>query len=52
MINKIDVFKEVLTEKERNLIRMIHATEYGEIKIIIHDKQPIIIEEQKKSIKL
>ena len=41
-----------LTEKEVNLLKLIRNTEYGEIKIIIQDKQPIRVEELKKSIKL
>lgn len=41
-----------ISEKEKKLIELIRDTEYGEIKIIIQDKQPIRIEEIKKSIKL
>lgn len=43
---------KVLTEKEINLLKLIRNIEYGEIKIIIQDKQPIRVEELKKSIKL
>jgi len=41
-----------LTEREENLIRLIRNIEYGEVKIIVQNKQPIRVEEVKKSIKL
>ncbi len=41
-----------LTEREEKLLRLIRKIEYGEIKIIIQDKQPVRVEETKKSIKL
>jgi hypothetical protein len=41
-----------LTDKEEKLIRLIRKIEYGEIKIIVQDKQPVRVEETKKSIKL
>ena len=41
-----------INDKEKKLIKLIRDTEYGEIKIIIQDRQPIRIEELKKSIKL
>ncbi len=41
-----------LTEREENLLRLIRKIEYGEIKIIVQDKQPVRVEETKKSIKL
>lgn len=41
-----------LNEKEKKLIMFIRDIEFGEIKVIIQDKQPLRIEEYKKSIKL
>ncbi len=41
-----------LTEKEKKLIELLRSMEYGEIKIVIMDCQPFIVEEMKKSIKL
>ena len=41
-----------LTEKEEKLLILIRKIEYGEIKIIVQDKQPVRVEETKKSIKL
>lgn len=41
-----------VNEREKKLIEMIRNTEYGEMKIIVQDKQPIRVEELKKSIKL
>ncbi len=41
-----------MSEKEKNLVRLIRNIEYGEIKVIIQDKAPIRVEELKKSIKL
>lgn len=43
---------ERMTTKEKNLIYLIRSLEYGEIKIIVQDGQPIRIVETKKSIKL
>ena len=44
--------RSILTDKERNLIRLIRETAFGELRIIIQDKQPIRVEELKNSIKL
>ncbi|KGG81047.1 ATP-dependent DNA helicase RuvA [Caloranaerobacter azorensis H53214] len=44
--------KIVINEREKKLIEMIREIGYGEIRIIVQDKQPIRIEELKKSIKL
>ena len=54
MAKKKDIVKngDSLTEKEKKLLEIIRATEYGEIKITIQDKQPVSIDELKKSIKL
>ena len=41
-----------LNEKEAKLIKLIRATEFGELKIIIQNSLPIRVEEMKKSIKL
>lgn len=41
-----------LTEREEKLIQLIRKIEYGEIKIIVQNNQPIRVEEVKKSIKL
>jgi hypothetical protein len=41
-----------LNSKEKKLLQLIRNTEHGEIKIIVQDKQPIRIEEIRKSIKL
>lgn len=43
---------EGLTEKEKRLIRILREINYGEVKIVVQDKQPVRIEEVKKSIKL
>ncbi|WP_242844205.1 DUF2292 domain-containing protein [Caloranaerobacter azorensis] len=42
----------MINEREKKLIEMIREIGYGEIRIIVQDKQPIRIEELKKSIKL
>lgn len=41
-----------LTDREKNLIELIRNTEFGEIKIIIQNSEPIRVEELKRSIKL
>ncbi len=45
-------FGEALTEKEKRIIRILREINYGEIIIVVQDKQPVRIEEVKKSIKL
>lgn len=56
MINSINDRKrnlnEGLTEKEKKLIRLLREIDYGEVKIVVQDKQPVRIEEVTKSIKL
>lgn len=42
----------VLSQKEENLIRIIRQVEFGEVRVIITDGNPIRVEEIKKSIKL
>lgn len=41
-----------LTEKEEKLIRLIRELEYGEILLHVADRQPVRVEEIRKSIKL
>jgi hypothetical protein len=41
-----------LTEKEKKIIELLRSLDYGEIRIVITNNQPVIIEEMKKSIKL
>ncbi len=50
--DRLGSLDEKLTEKEKKLIRIIREINYGEIKVVIQDKQPVRIEEVKKSIKL
>lgn len=49
--NRVKIMDNI-NEREKKLIELIRDTEHGEIKVIIQDKQPIRIEEIKKSIKL
>ncbi|MEL7564919.1 MAG: DUF2292 domain-containing protein [Dehalobacterium sp.] len=42
----------IMTRKERKIVELIRKTEYGAIKIYVHDHEPIRIEEITKSIKL
>lgn len=41
-----------ITEKEKKLVEMIRDMEFGEINIIVPNKEPIRVQELKKSIKL
>jgi len=41
-----------LTNKEKNLIKLIRQMEFGEINIIVQNSEPIRVQELKKSIKL
>jgi hypothetical protein len=41
-----------ITTKERKIVELIRSTEYGNIRIIIQDNEPIRVEEITKSIKL
>lgn len=50
--NEKSNINENLTEKEKNLIRILREMDYGEVKIFVQDKQPVRIEEVRKSIKL
>lgn len=42
----------IVNEKEEKLIKLIRATDFGDIKIVIQQGIPIRVEEIKKSIKL
>lgn len=48
----IKTVQRELSDREEKLIKIIRDIEYGEIKIIVQEKQPIRIEELKRSIKL
>ena len=41
-----------ITDRERKLIEIIRSTEFGELTIIVQNKEPIRVQELKKSIKL
>jgi len=41
-----------LSEKEKKLIEFLRNLDYGEIRIVIMNNQPVTIEEMRKSIKL
>lgn len=41
-----------LNEKEMHLLKIIRELQFGEIRIIVQDGQPMRVEEIKKSIKL
>ena len=41
-----------LSEKEDKMIRLLRKVEFGEIRIILTDGQPVRIEEVRRSIKL
>lgn len=45
-------FKDMLTEREKKLIELIHSMEYGEVNIFVQQGQPVRVEEVKRSIKL
>lgn len=49
---KEDDSKLILTPKETKIIELLRATEYGEIKIVIQNHEPVRLEEITKSIKL
>ena len=42
----------VLTKAEKQLIEVIRALEYGEVRVMIKDKKPIRVEEIRRSIQL
>lgn len=41
-----------LSDKEINLIKLIRELDFGEVKIVVQNSEPIRVEELKKSIKL
>ena len=41
-----------LTAKEKKIVEIIRSTEYGELKIIVQEGQPVRVEEVLKSIQL
>jgi hypothetical protein len=45
-------FREALTPREKKIIQVLRGIDYGEMIIAVQDKQPVQIEEVKKSIKL
>ncbi|MCB8818499.1 DUF2292 domain-containing protein [Desulfosporosinus shakirovi] len=49
---KEDESKIILTSKEKKIIELIRDTEYGELKIVIQNHDPVRIEEITKSLKL
>lgn len=49
---KEDDSKPILTLKETKIIKLIRATGYGEIKIVIQNHEPVRLEEITKSLKL
>lgn len=42
----------ILTKAERQLIALIRSLDYGEVRIIVKDKNPIRVEEIRRSIQL
>lgn len=44
--------KALLTSKERKLVKLMRETDYGELRIIVQNGEPVRVEEVKKSIKL
>jgi len=45
-------FNDELTPRERKFIRILRGISYGEMVIAVEDRQPVRVEEIKKSIKL
>ncbi|KPU43340.1 hypothetical protein OXPF_27810 [Oxobacter pfennigii] len=41
-----------ITTKEKKLIEILRNTSYGDITVTVEDKQPAVVEEAVKSIKL
>ncbi|MGN0978010.1 MAG: DUF2292 domain-containing protein [Faecousia sp.] len=41
-----------MTKAERQLIELIRSLEYGEVRIVVKDKNPIRVEEIRRSIQL
>jgi hypothetical protein len=45
-------YPKEITEKERKLVELLRNTEFGEVRVIIQNGQPVLVEEVYKSIKL
>ena len=44
--------KFILTKAEKQIIELIRALDYGEVRIMIKDKKPLRVEEIRRSIQL
>ena len=44
--------KFILTKAEKQIIQLIRALDYGEIRILIKDQKPLRVEEIRRSIQL
>jgi len=44
--------KFILTRAEKQIIELIRALDYGEVRIMIKDKKPLRVEEIRRSIQL
>lgn len=44
--------KFILTKAEKQIIELIRALEYGELRIMIKDRKPLRVEEIRRSIQL
>ena len=44
--------KFILTQAEKQIIQLIRALDYGEIRILIKDQKPLRVEEIRRSIQL
>jgi len=44
--------KFILTKAEKQILELIRALDYGEIRIMIKDKKPLRVEEIRRSIQL
>ncbi|MBQ7769363.1 MAG: DUF2292 domain-containing protein [Oscillospiraceae bacterium] len=49
MQNSSDI---ILTKAEKQLIQIIRSLDYGEVRVMIKDRNPIRVEEIRKSIQL
>lgn len=50
--NDMIITIENITKKEEKLLKLIRETEFGELKLSVRNRQPAVIEEIRKSIKL
>ena len=44
--------KDILTKAEKQIIALIRALDYGEVRIMVKDSKPIRVEEIRRSIQL